>query len=408
MTKSSRSYSPQDLKVLWGLSGGICAFPNCKTAVIQAAENGDAVVIGEIAHILPSSSQGPRGVFRSDSSLADKPDNLLVLCPNHHELIDKVPQDYPEAILRAWKTAHETNIRTLIERWKDQDLFFALTHEATLENIAFYNEAVQFDYSNPNDYRRLQTLLTKYHLFEHWCTLRATGINDNRGLYELGFKLAHFMRTIGLLDDARVIYKHLESMLTYVFDPSTIEFKNQFRLIRHHLYGEDDCHEHEVRYCSQEFGDLHIYTLASLTCRGCALMRSGELDAAEEVLSDCATSLDRTTTKSVVRSAYLSFQLGKLNYLIATARKKSARHLDEGIRQLRQALDYFTVVRDDHVSKSYVHFFLYKALKMNGNPQDANTHFLEARRFFSSTPIKNMCHYDSRKLDQELGISHTA
>src|SRR5882672_9597349 len=108
-------------------------------------------------------------------------------------------------------------------------------------------------------------------------------------------------------------------MLACVFDPSTIEFKNQFRLIRHHLHGEDDFHENEVTYCSQEFADLHIYTLASLTCRGCALMRSGELDAAEEVLSDCAASLGRTTTKSLVRSAYLSFQLGKLNYLIAAA-----------------------------------------------------------------------------------------
>jgi len=94
--------------------------------------------------------------------------------------------------------------------------------------------------------------------------------------------------------------------------------------------------------------------------------------------------------------------------MIATAHKKSARRLDEAIRQLRQALDYFTVVREDHVSKSYVHFFLFKALKMNGNLQDANTHFLEARQFFSSTPIKSMCHYDSHELEQELGISQTA
>lgn len=402
--KAPRSYSLQHLKALWGLSGGICAFPGCTTRVIEFSESQDPIVIGEIAHILASSNSGPRSASSDTGIQRDEYDNLIVLCPTHHTLIDKNPSAYPEITLRAWKLAQETNVQSTIERWKDGRLFLALTREQTLESIAYYNETIHFDYSNPNDYHRLQMLLSKQRLFEYWCDLAKTGVKDNRDLYELGAKLAGFMRIVGFVEEAATIYKHLEAMIPHVFDPSSMEFKNERRMLLHNLQGRYDNHQQEIEFCIQEFGDQHVHTIASLTCRGCVLIRSGQLALAEEVLDSCVASLSQLPAESPVRSAYLSFQLGKLNYFMALNRGKSRFHIEKSIFHLRAALDFFTLVREDHVTKNYVHFFLFKVLMLSGAAEEAIPHYKEARQFFSSTPLKNMCHHDFRQMQIDLKL----
>jgi hypothetical protein len=406
VAKSSRSISPKDIKRLWALSGALCAFPDCKMALIDSSEEPDPIVIGEMAHVISSSDSGPNPDPTFPTTARDEYDNLVLLCPTHHTLVDKGgPTIYPPSTIKAWKADLEASVHATLERWKDGRLFLALTRDQTLESIAFYNEAIQFDYSNPNDYRRLQFLLSKQNLFTYWCDLAKAGVNDNRELYELGDKLAGYMRIVGLVDEATAVYKQLEGMLRQVFDPSTVDFKNHSRSLMHNLYGRFDKHEQEVEFCVHEFGELHVHTIASMTCRGCVLMRNSEYKAAEAVLADCSTSLERLPEGSTVRSAYLSLQLGKLNYFLALTHRKSPDHLQRAIHHLTAALDYFTLVREDHVTKNYVHFFLFKTFTLSGEPDRARNHLIEARRFFSSTPIRNMCHYDFHEMEGDLKLS---
>src|ERR1700686_4129326 len=110
--KRSRTYSERSLKVLWGLSGGVCAFPGCTTPVIESSGEQGAIVIGEIAHILPNSDHGPRSPSLDDIDGRGDYGNLIVLCPTHHTLIDNEPLSYPESVLRTWKGVHELNIRS--------------------------------------------------------------------------------------------------------------------------------------------------------------------------------------------------------------------------------------------------------------------------------------------------------
>lgn len=65
-------------------------------------------MIGEMAHVIGRSAAGPRGVPEGG---ADTYDNLILLCPTHHTHIDKAPGEFPEDLLRAWKTEHEGLIR---------------------------------------------------------------------------------------------------------------------------------------------------------------------------------------------------------------------------------------------------------------------------------------------------------
>src|SRR5690349_19471551 len=54
--------SATDQKILFALSGNVCAFPECNRRLIEPATmNDDAAVVGHIAHIVGASRQGPRG-----------------------------------------------------------------------------------------------------------------------------------------------------------------------------------------------------------------------------------------------------------------------------------------------------------------------------------------------------------
>jgi hypothetical protein len=61
-----------------------------------------------MAHVIARSSIGPRGDgVGGDNSY----DNLILLCPTHHTLIDKAPAGtFPPDLLLSWKAAHESRI----------------------------------------------------------------------------------------------------------------------------------------------------------------------------------------------------------------------------------------------------------------------------------------------------------
>ena len=85
-----------DRKLLWGRSGNERAFPDCgrPLTMVPANEGGEAastrpVVIGQEAHIVAEQDDGPRG--DPSMSIADRNayPNLILLCGDHHTLIDK-------------------------------------------------------------------------------------------------------------------------------------------------------------------------------------------------------------------------------------------------------------------------------------------------------------------------------
>ena len=60
-----RSIPDKEMKALIALSGGICAFPGCGNRLVEPGNAADpAAFLGEMAHIVPDSRQGPRGDSR--------------------------------------------------------------------------------------------------------------------------------------------------------------------------------------------------------------------------------------------------------------------------------------------------------------------------------------------------------
>ena len=112
MAKLRRQYTPKTLKILFGSSGNQCAYPECTNNVIEpATEKSDAAVIAQICHIYAFSTNGPRGKAGLTNEELNAPKNLILLCPNHHVVVDKQHETYPVELLKKWKREHEAKVR---------------------------------------------------------------------------------------------------------------------------------------------------------------------------------------------------------------------------------------------------------------------------------------------------------
>ena len=78
--------SDKDRKRLWAKSGNRCAI--CRHELIMTNETQSDFNIGEECHIVSSAPNGPR--HESGLKNYDSYDNLILLCRNHHKIIDDI------------------------------------------------------------------------------------------------------------------------------------------------------------------------------------------------------------------------------------------------------------------------------------------------------------------------------
>ena len=114
----ARNISQNTIKRLYGLSGNVCANPNCRKPLIT--ENNH---IGEIAHICAASPDGSR----YDPNMTDDErrsiDNLLLLCESCNKLVDNNAEEYPVSELKKWKNNHEGFVSSDIYNTYFQNIF---------------------------------------------------------------------------------------------------------------------------------------------------------------------------------------------------------------------------------------------------------------------------------------------
>src|SRR6185312_6994801 len=84
-----RSYSQRTLKILFGRCGNRCAEPSCTNPIIKpGTEESPDLVVGQIAHIYAVADSGPRGKPTLSMEERNSPNNLILLCPTHHVIVD--------------------------------------------------------------------------------------------------------------------------------------------------------------------------------------------------------------------------------------------------------------------------------------------------------------------------------
>ena len=115
-------------KMLWGRSGNMCAFPECKKIlVVDETFTDDPSIIGEEAHIVAEKENGPRGNSPLTLEQRNKYDNLILLCSVDHKTVDDQPIEYTVEKLHQFKDEHEKWVRDNLnidnKKIKDDELY---------------------------------------------------------------------------------------------------------------------------------------------------------------------------------------------------------------------------------------------------------------------------------------------
>lgn len=104
-----------DIKILWAKAAGRCSMPDCRMPLIADASEGVAsakVLVGENCHIVAGKGDGPRGKSRLPIEDRDRYPNLILLCRNHHGIIDRDADAWPVELLHQIKSDHELWVET--------------------------------------------------------------------------------------------------------------------------------------------------------------------------------------------------------------------------------------------------------------------------------------------------------
>lgn len=108
---NSRSYSSKTIKILYAKSGNRCYMPGCNKELINST-SGEEYNISEIAHISSLNYKDLRYNPELTEDDLNSPENLILLCPNHHKEIDAIENrdKYTIEYLKKIKKKHEDKI----------------------------------------------------------------------------------------------------------------------------------------------------------------------------------------------------------------------------------------------------------------------------------------------------------
>ena len=117
--------------------------PNCRHDLIaDETETDDESIIGDEAHIVARSDDGPRGISNLTPEDRDKYDNLVLLCRKHHKIVDDQYVFYTIEKLKEIKTQHEVWVKESlqIDKVKEKDdLSYASYIDTIIKTFDFDN-----------------------------------------------------------------------------------------------------------------------------------------------------------------------------------------------------------------------------------------------------------------------------
>lgn len=107
---SSRHIAEKDMKKLWGLAAGRCSL--CHDKLLPFIDE-RVDVIGDMAHVIAYKKDGARGDEKAEYD--NSYENLILVCPKCHRIIDHNPNLYSSEVLLAKKQTWESNVDSALE-----------------------------------------------------------------------------------------------------------------------------------------------------------------------------------------------------------------------------------------------------------------------------------------------------
>ncbi len=129
-------------RLLWAHSGGHCQNPSCHADFFVLFDDGSVSSLEELAHIISQSDVGPRGEDAQDNTARDEYENIILLCPTCHSLIDKNPKQFPSITLRTWKAEHTRKVQQnfVVPIYQVRSELSDVMHHILRSNRAIFDE----------------------------------------------------------------------------------------------------------------------------------------------------------------------------------------------------------------------------------------------------------------------------
>lgn len=163
---ATRKAIPSEIKLrLFSESAGHCQNPDCLRPLFPV-EMGGNKHIAEMAHVIPHGDKGPRHEERpSEEFNTDSFENLILLCPTCHTIIDKGPDGYSRNTLLQWKQKHLFALaqKQGIKTYDSRGQVRAAVVSAMAENKAVWEEYAPVDGSSFEYDPELETAITWEH-----------------------------------------------------------------------------------------------------------------------------------------------------------------------------------------------------------------------------------------------------
>lgn len=198
-------------RMLYAKSGNVCAMYGCKNKLIY--EN--STNISEICHINAVNDNGARYRPGLSDEYINSYDNLILLCPTHHSIIDKKENEgaYPADFLKNMKAYHE------------QQVMDALLNQTTIEPpinwenysvdsiIESYDTVFEKEIHAESIYKTLDLVLTMKDVIRSVvygialiCSQNKTDIVDMSRLFQIvNLDEYSFAESVSILDKQKMI-----------------------------------------------------------------------------------------------------------------------------------------------------------------------------------------------------------
>ncbi|MEF9385204.1 HNH endonuclease [Ralstonia solanacearum species complex bacterium KE056] len=158
--------SEKSYKIIWGQFSARCCL--CRKDVIHETEGGTKSLVGEVAHIVGEREDAARGRSPLSAEERNDTDNLMLLCREHHKIIDDAPGEYNFDLLHQKKREHL--------EWIEKSLGKPQPWKSNLAQLTYIN---------------VPRLCEQAEL--HGFEVDLSQYRDNKTLHSLGWDLNHVM-----------------------------------------------------------------------------------------------------------------------------------------------------------------------------------------------------------------------
>lgn len=218
-------------KLLWGRSGNRCAF--CRIVLFEEkSKNKGHLNLGVECHIVSSKEKGPR--YIPNYGDYDDYNNLILLCHNHHRIIDERIESHSVEMLKNLKKHHETWVESNLDNAQEKDkepniIIYPRIHTGKeLFNIINSVHGSRFDHDELKTKADVEEISNFFQNIKDWIDLFGMGLIEKKEEISLGFEFNDEIKKIetlgffifGGIERARLSNENPEE--TIYFDVATL------------------------------------------------------------------------------------------------------------------------------------------------------------------------------------------